>query len=270
MPVQRNPWILGRYSKGGEPRIRMICFAHAGGGAGVFAAWRAHLPTGVDLLPVQLPGHETRHKEPYAANIDTLAHDLLANLESVLTPPFLLFGHSFGALLAYEVACELRRLSADLPAALVVSAAKAPQIPRKEGLHTLSDEEMIKRMSALGGLDETLLDHTGLLHEIVQTVRADLRIAEHYVPGPREPLPIPLYACGGLEDPAVPPEDVEHWRGVAGADFATAFYPGGHFYPYEDPAPLLGDVARLLTARRLLDAKTTWGQPGRKASGRLL
>ncbi|MGA8518751.1 MAG: alpha/beta fold hydrolase, partial [Pseudonocardiaceae bacterium] len=89
-------------------RLRLICLPAAGGGASRYRDWPAHLPDGVEVVSVQLPGRENRFDEQPIDSMDQLVGSLLDGLAGNLIAPFALFGHSMGALIAFELARRLR------------------------------------------------------------------------------------------------------------------------------------------------------------------
>src|SRR3546814_4467064 len=83
--------------------LRLFCFPHAGGAASSYFAWAGALEA-VDVLAVQPPGREGRLAEPLIADMTTLLDRLVAAIEPQLDRPFVFFGHSMGALVAFETA----------------------------------------------------------------------------------------------------------------------------------------------------------------------
>lgn len=235
-------WVVGRAATG-PPRVRLLCLAQAGGAAGAFAGWRPHLPEGLEIVPIELPGRGTRLAEPLADDVDTLVGDLADALGDDIADDYALFGHSFGGLLAYELAIALVRAGHRPPVSLLVSAVRAPHVAVDEPLHLLDDDALLAHLRRIDGLPEALLRHRPYVDTVLRAVRADLRLADRY--HRRDPfrVPFPLHVLGGLADPIVPPDTLGDWERCAGGDFSVAVYPGDHFYLYRDPAPLLRDVA---------------------------
>src|SRR4051812_29203532 len=98
-----SPWFA--YPKAtAAPRLGMVCLPYAGGAASVFRGWQALVPPGVEVWPVQYPGRETRWKEPPLRRMEELVPTLVEALRPLQERPFVLFGHSLGALVAFELA----------------------------------------------------------------------------------------------------------------------------------------------------------------------
>jgi len=128
-------------------RLRLLCFPYAGGGVSVFRAWPDLLPSEIEVWAIQLPGRDGRLREPIPDDLQTLAFAVAKGLGPRLDVPFACFGHSMGALLAFEFAREIRRRGQMDPMHLFVSARRAPQLPRTEApLHSLPEELFIEML----------------------------------------------------------------------------------------------------------------------------
>ncbi|MEI5102643.1 alpha/beta fold hydrolase [Streptomyces sp. PmtG] len=249
-PRPGGRWVTGRLAAG-EPEVRLLCFAQAGGGAGAFSGWREHLPDGLEMAPVELPGRGTRRAEPLPGDLDTLVETLVEALGAEFERPYALFGHSFGGLVAYELALRVSRYGIAPPRALFVSSARAPHADDPaEPLHERDDEGLLAWLRATGGMPESLLRHTAYVRSVLDAVRADLTLGAGHRRTTPVPLPCPLYAFGGVDDPVVPPDELQDWEPYATSGVTLTLYPGDHFYLYTDPARLLADVAAVLGTGR--------------------
>ncbi|MER5638835.1 alpha/beta fold hydrolase [Kitasatospora sp. NPDC002227] len=243
--ISENPWIVGRLAVG-SPRLRLLCLPNAGGSAGSFADWRKVLPAGIEMVPVELPGHGTRAGVPYAESVPELVAGLLAAVEGELAVPYAVFGHSFGAVLGLELALAAGRRGLPAPRAVLVSGACPPHLVRQRPPRPQGDAELTEWLRVTGGLPEVLLRHTEYVRQVLSTIRADLRLAEGWDwPVPRE-LPFPLHVLGGREDPVVSPAELEEWAEYEGPELTITIHPGGHFYLFERPAPVLDSIAEAL------------------------
>ena len=211
-------------------RLRLICLPPAGGGASRYRDWPAHLPDDVEVLPVQLPGRENRFNEQPIESMAQLIGLLVEGLASYLTRPFALFGHSMGALVAFELT---RRLCASgvAPVHLFASGCRAPHLPRRSpDWHTLPDLEFIAKIETLGGIPPELLAESQFLDMMLPTLRSDCALTETYVYRPQPPLSCPVSAFGGLLDKEVFPEDVQGWSCHTAGPFQVHLLPGDHFF----------------------------------------
>lgn len=216
---------------GPRVRLRLFCLPYAGGGASVFRGWSELAPPEVQLLPVHLPGRGNRFVEPPRTRVEALVEQLAAELDPFLDLPFALFGHSMGAMLAFELTRRLRELGKPLPEILLVAGRRAPQRPSdRRPLHALPEDEFREELRTLDGTPEEILEHPELMELFAPILRADFELCETYAYRPGEPLDLPISAFGGLEDPDVGRDDLQAWRDHTRAGFRLRMFPGGHFF----------------------------------------
>ena len=212
-------------------RLTLIYLPYAGGGVNELRGWAEHLPEDVALCPVHLPGREARFREPAARSMMELVRPLGTAL-SDLSGPYVIFGHSMGSWIGYELVRELRRIGGRLPEQLLVSARRAPGVADPwSGMHQLDDDALIDTIQArYGAIPPQVAAERGLLQLFLPTLRADLQLLETWDYQPEAPLPIPIYAFHGREDPGVPPEQMATWAGHTRRRFRQIGLAGGHFY----------------------------------------
>lgn len=208
---------------------RLFCLPHAGAGASSYRDWFARIGPGIDCLPVQLPGRETRIAERPIDDLDELVSELAPVLAAHGGPRFALFGHSMGALVAFVTAHRLREWGV-APVHLFVSGASAPRRRRTETWHTLSDSDLLDRVAELGGMPEGVLAEPELCALVLPILRADLALCERHVHGQRPPLSIPVTAMAGDRDVSIEGE-LAGWAVETTAPFTERLFPGDHFYP---------------------------------------
>jgi medium-chain acyl-[acyl-carrier-protein] hydrolase len=225
-----DPWI----ERWGEKPLdgpRLLCFPYAGGGANIFRAWQANLP-GIEVCPVQLPGRERRMLEPPLNRMGELVSALLRGLNTWLDRPFALFGHSNGALIAFELANALARAGAPTPAHLFVSGCAAPHLlaTLPEAPHVHTDEQLVAELRRLAATPEEIMRNREAIDLILPAVRADMEMFAAYVHAPAALLDIPITAFGGTQDEEVPESTVRAWASHTASRFAYEPIPGDHFF----------------------------------------
>lgn len=229
-----NPW-LRRYHAAPDAPLRLVYFPHAGGAAHSSYQLSAALPPIAEVVAVQYPGRHDRFTEPCLDSVGALADEIPEWLGALDDKPMAFFGHSMGAILAYEVA---RRLQADdlfpgagpVPTRLFVSGRRAPTIYREETVHLRDNEGLIAEMRTLQGTDDSVFEDEEILQLVLPAVRADYRAIETYMYEPGPPLTCPVTAVIGDSDPRVSRADAEAWRPQTTGPFTLHVYPGGHFY----------------------------------------
>ena len=239
-----NRWFIGRSTESIAP-LRLFAFAYAGGGASVFRSWHKTLPADIDLYALQLPGRESRFTEPRLTQFAEAIEAIVAALGPSLDHPFAFFGHSLGALLAFETARHLRRIGAPLPAHLFLSGHSAPQVHDPiEAYSKLSDAAFIQSIKKYGGMPDEILQNTELVELFLPTVRADFSLLEtyHYVEEPA--LDCPISAFGGLSDAETSEFKLAAWNIHTTQSFQLNMFPGNHFYLNTAQALLVDKIIR--------------------------
>ncbi|BFV59642.1 thioesterase II family protein [Kitasatospora sp. CMC57] len=226
--------------------MNLYCIPYAGCSARVYDAWRQYLPDGVTLVPLELPGRGSRCvDEP----VDELA-PLLADLRRQVDPdtPYVLFGHSYGALIAFELAKRLRADGAPEPVALLVSASRAPRLLGADAdTHLLTDAELTARLAALGGTPAELLENEELMEIYLPVIRADYRILGEYGTGTPGTVGCPVVALHGSADEEADRAAAEVWAEYTEGPFRTAEIQGDHFFLHSAERELVAAVAAVCT-----------------------
>ena len=228
-------------------KVRLFCFPYAGGGASVYRGWGECLPGLVEVCPVQLPGRETRFREPPFARLPLLVEALASALRPYLDRPFAFFGPSLGALVAFELARRLHRETGMQPVCLFVSGCGAAQTRSREtSTHKLPAAEFREELRRLDGTPPEVLENDELMDLLLPTLRADFALCETYAYSPGPPLDCPVSALGGLGDDTVSPQDLDAWREQTTGPFRLRMLAGNHFFLQTNQRLLLQAVAQEL------------------------
>ena len=234
--------------EGGVASSQLLCFPPAAGGASLFRHWPAQLPH-VQLCAIQLPGHESRIQEPPAVCMDMLVEQIARDIRPLLRKPFSLYGHSMGALLAFEVAHRIRTTTGHNPAHLFVSAARPPQAPQLiHRLHDLPDEAFLREVHRYGLLSQNVMQCAELMLFLTPLLRGDLRLCDAYRYVHRPPLACPITAIGCLNDAWVPVGELSAWQGHTTDRFERVIIEGGHELGSENSASCLSIIRTRLLA----------------------
>ncbi|GAA4083675.1 alpha/beta fold hydrolase [Nonomuraea soli] len=231
------------------PADRLVCFPHSGGTAAAYRAWAAAMPPGTQLMAVQYPGLADRLTEAPAISIAAMAAAVAEELARLEPVPCALFGHSLGALVAYETAKILQ--DDGLPARwLFVSGAPAPWQPRGGLAHRAGDEELWSRLCELGGIAPEVAEDREFRDLLLPVLRCYIGLNETYRPSPGgEPLRCRVRGYYNTEDPLVDGAAFGAWAGVAMGGFSARSWPGGHFQVLADPSEVIADILATLAGR---------------------
>lgn len=222
--------------------VRLIAFPYAGGTASFVAPWRPMMPPAVELLSVQLPGRESRIEEAPVNSLGPLLHMLRESLAALDDRPFAMYGHSMGALIAFEVARDLRRHSLPGPCHLFVSSFPAPHL-YKPPADSISDAELLDEMHSLGHLPAAVMASPELLEMMLPALRADVELCLAYRYHDDDPLDCAITAFLGAEESAVRRPEVEGWAAQTRQRCHAETLPGSHHSLVAEAGPL---VSRLL------------------------
>jgi medium-chain acyl-[acyl-carrier-protein] hydrolase len=213
-----------------DPVLRLFCLPHAGGGASAFQDWAAGLG-GIEVAAVRLPGREGRFREPAIDRMDRLVEAIAAGIGPLLDRRYALYGHSVGALVAFELARRLRSGGWHPPVRLIVAACDAPRRLRGEPLSELPDDRLVARLAELGGMPAEVTELPELVELLLPVLRADIALADTYAYRDGPPLDCPILAFHGERDELTSAEGMAAWRDHTTAGFAMEALPGGHFFP---------------------------------------
>ncbi len=219
-----------------EPALRLVCLHHAGGTSALFDAWPDGLPAQVEVIAVELPGRGSRADEAPCTELGPLLDALERALASLHDRPFALFGHSFGAVVAFELCRRLRRQGAPMPSHLFVSGFVGPRA---------YDPATALRASDLG----PAFDLGGA------ALRSDFALFHSWRYEPEAPLDVPITAFVGASDSFTARDGFGAWRDETASAFESAELPGHHLYLATDPFPLLARLTHALAPNVLGEAR---------------
>ncbi|MFI7601292.1 thioesterase II family protein [Actinoplanes sp. NPDC049681] len=222
-----------------RPATRVFCLAHAGGSTAHFRAWR-WLDPFARVVPLELPGRGTRMGEPHEPDWEALVGGLTETVAAEVGPrpadpasadaPYVLFGHSLGALLAFDISHRMLERGRP-PALLAVAGRNGPSLPASQcPVHRLADREFVGALHALGGLPTALTRQPELMRLFLPMIRRDLRLAEQYARPDVPRLPIPVVAFAGRQDPMTDAAGVLAWAHETTSVCELVFLEGEHFF----------------------------------------
>lgn len=209
----------------------------------MYLPWRAQLGETVDVCAVQLPGRGNRFLEPSFEKMEELVIAITDALAEQPPGPFSFFGHSMGALLAFEVCRRLDSLSRPLPELLIVSGCNSPQhlLPPK-GLSRMPNDKLIDELHNYNGTPLEVLRNSDLMSLLLPAIRADFSLIESYQYQQGSPLTVPITAFAGRQDTGRI-SHVHEWQRETTAAFQLHWFDGDHFFVQSDSKNV---VARII------------------------
>jgi medium-chain acyl-[acyl-carrier-protein] hydrolase len=212
----------------------------------MFRPWASRLPDVIEVVAIEFAGRGTRRAEPLLRDLRQAAASLASAIAALDDRPFAFFGHSMGAMLAYELARQLRGSGRE-PVYAFLSACPAPhRLAERRGLHRLPDHALLVEIARRNGIPEAVLAEPELMALLLPIIRADLQMFETYDVETREPLRCDVLALCGDADATVAEEEMRDWTAYAGAAFRLERFPGDHFFIKSAEALVLASVARRL------------------------
>lgn len=224
---------------------RIVCFPHAGGAATAYVPLARALADTADVVALQYPGRQDRRTEACLDDVDSLVAAIVAVLDGdggLDDRPYAFFGHSMGAIVAFEVALRL----AQPPLCLFASGRRAPSTVRDERVHLGGDPSLLQEVRRLGGTPAVLLDDVEVQEMLLPALRGDYRAIETYRWRPGPPLDCPIRALVGDADPLTTAAEAAAWSAHTRAGFTLHTFPGRHFYVVDQVPAVASLIAGVL------------------------
>ena len=228
--MSKNNWFLTPQARP-NAKMRIICFPYAGGNASTFSHWASQLPDDIELVAAQYPGRTSRIFEPMHNKMDDLVADLITAIPKYLDKPYILFGHSLGSRVAFELMYQINMLSMPKPKHFIASGSRGPQYLSSNGsIYHLKDEEFINESRGLNGTPQAVLDNKELMDLFLPMLKADFEIADKYCYNKNETFNCPISVLGGEEDFDISLSKLNGWGDHFTTDVDIHMLPGNHFF----------------------------------------
>jgi medium-chain acyl-[acyl-carrier-protein] hydrolase len=251
-----------RWFENSPPRpsdtLRLFCLPYAGGSVYTYTNWRRSLAGVAETYPLQLPGRGTRMLEPAFTSLPAL----LKSLESALLPhldrPFAIFGHSMGAMIAFELARVLEKSYSLRSQHLFFSGRLPPQLAQNSGpAYDLPTPQFISELRLLEGTPDEILNNQELMALVLPVLRADLQLVQTYQHVPGEPLNSPITVLGGRQDSTTPASKLGTWAAMTRSSCSVRIFPGNHFFLNQFRSAVINVVSSTLSRASVAHADPT-------------
>ncbi|WP_436735797.1 thioesterase II family protein [Streptomyces sp. BBFR102] len=268
--MNRGPVLLSPLPRP-QAAHRLLVFPHAGGGPSFYRGWSGAADAGIEVSFVQYAGREQRIGESPVPDARAVAAEVSDALRATVTRgdsrPLALFGHSMGAIIAYETALALTDVELS---ALFVSSRRAPATvtPPTRPVPLRTDDEILSHLRGLGGTPMSLFDDRAIRELYLPVLRADFHLVDTYIPGRDSyALPLPVTAMWGTKDPSADAALMTPWHETTTDRFCRHLFDGGHFYLVDHFDSVLKLVREHLGVSPQ-QATGRVGRPVREATGR--
>lgn len=242
-----------------KPTLRLFCLPYAGGSASIYFAWAKALPANVELVALQPPGRANRISEAPHTRMEALVEELYTAVAPLLDVPYVVFGHSLGSRVGFELVRMARRRGRRLPEHFIASGSPAPDLPaHSRNIHDLPKERFIQELRELNGTPEVVLANEEFVELLLPLLRADFKLSETYAFAPEPPLDCTLSIFSGEYDKEIGPEQLAAWRPHFTRTSEITMFPGDHFFVDKLRQSVLSQVNGLLwrVTDRLLERET--------------
>ncbi len=212
--------------------MNLFCFPYAGGGSSVFRTWKNKFNDNISVYAAHYPGHEDRIMEKPLWIMGELVEELYQEIHNrdMDKKPFVLFGHSLGSRVVYELALKFEEHNEKNLLGIVVSAGRSPNRIEKHPIYHLPEKEFFEELSRYNKTPSELFENKDLWELFEPALRADFTMAETYQDHKHRKIHVPILALRGTMDNEMTKEDLEEWATYTTENFYHADIVGEHLY----------------------------------------
>ncbi len=251
-------WIRTVIGRSNTASIRLFALPFVGGGASVFNPWPNYLPDTVEVVGLQFPGREDRLDDLPIDSMPEFVAELAEAMLPHLDRTFVVYGHSMGGLLAYELTKYLEQHYNEVPMKLIIGGWPAPALVEnyvrnlnhiRDGfdLANESDSRVLAVLRDNKLLDIPVEDEGAIMHWL-PAIRADLKMLGDYRYENGYTLRAPISVLRGADDPVFETDQLQGWGKLTSGGFSLTTVPGGHLFIQNADAQVMRTIAQELSA----------------------
>lgn len=223
-------------------KLKIVAIPFAGGNKYSFNNIEKHISSSFEWITLELPGRGDRFKEPLLDNIPDMVDDLFDNIrQHIIKGDYILFGHSMGCLLGYELIKKISKNNLKLPLCVFFLGRSAPEHNRfSNKKSTLSQELFWEEIRKIGGMPDDFFNQKDLLKVFYPVLKNDFRAIENYIYFKMEkPFSIPMNIImgedeiGEEEEEKTSIKDMKDWVNETDSYCDFEIVKGNHFFIYE-------------------------------------
>lgn len=230
--------------------MKVFCIPYAGGSANIYWDWKNQLGAYAQIVPVEYKGHGSLFSEKPYQTIQEAAEDIVQRYLIENKEPYILYGHSLGSLVTFEIGNLLKKKGICQPEHIVLSAMRPPHLLYKKKKYThLPKNVFMEHIFALGNTPREILEEEELRDLFYEILFADMKLVEDYHYNEKlDFLNVPISVFTGMEDKDAPKEDLLEWAKYTKNKFTLNMFSGNHFFAFHET----GKEAVYIAMRELL------------------
>lgn len=220
-----------------KERIKLFCIPYAGGSAIAYRCFQKYISSDIKMYAVELAGRGSRIKETGKETIREMAEDVYELIRNELDgTPFVIFAHSMGTLIAYELLYIIKEKNNMEPIHVFFSGRYTPDVKTDEKHYKLPDEEFLAMLKMYKGTPPQFFDYPELVDLFLPIIRRDYKAIETYeFETNKDKFDFEITAMAGREDCIVEPAQLEEWARFTKKECHVHVYNGDHFYLLKNP-----------------------------------
>lgn len=248
----QSKWV-DYYTEKKETAYRIFCLPFAGGAASKYSLWKKYMPNDIEIVPIQIPGRESRIKEPLEKDLVCLGDkiaEVIRDFESD-GKPFAIFGHSMGGILGFEVTKKLEEQEC-FPQICFISSIDCISLKNTPSIDALDDQQMLAFISQYGAAEDLteLQKYPKFFQIFMRIIRGDFIMLQNYTINKKIKISTPIYAFYSDEDTVVNKKSMTEWKKMTKNSFGCRCFSGNHFYLFDKSKIVIDEIISCIISRK--------------------